>query len=340
MLIPRPLAKLCIAITGLFAATYPLTARAVLVGTGDGTQDTTQGSMPDGWNYVGSVGSASGVYLGTAPGSNTGWVITADHIGTVVVNATPFSLPGYGTYTASTVVRLTNSDNSATDMQMFEITGTPLQPLPTNAQLPPLNIASATPAAATPIYMVGYGYSVRNTSPTYYNVTGPANNPTWTVVSDPSQANYGGFGYGTALQPKRWGTNVTMTDPNTGLTTVVLNAGFGNTTTLIADFYDNLQDYLNSGGTSEESTVAQFDSGGGVFTSDDTLVGLNAYHDTYYNEPPDTSIFGEGVYPIDLAAYSSEIQSILVPEPSIGLLAGMMMISLLGRRNRQLRPGN
>src|SRR5207247_10739259 len=71
---------------GLAAALLPRAASAVIIGTGDGSQNTTQGSMPAGWNYVGSISSAGGVYLGNR------WGITAAHVGSIPSGA-PFVLP-------------------------------------------------------------------------------------------------------------------------------------------------------------------------------------------------------------------------------------------------------
>jgi hypothetical protein len=39
--------------------------QAVILATGDGTQNATGAGAGDGWNYVGTVSGASGVYLGT-----------------------------------------------------------------------------------------------------------------------------------------------------------------------------------------------------------------------------------------------------------------------------------
>lgn len=317
------LGKTCGAVLGILVLAMPKAAHAILVGPGDGTQDTTQGSMPNGWNYVGTVDSASGTYLGN------GWVITADHIGGIVTGSS-FTIDGYGTYLCNgNVVRLTDPNTSQdVDLQMFQLATAPA--------LAPLNIASSTPAAGTSIYMVGYGHSQRNVQPTYYAVTGDPNNPTWTVVANPSDANAGGFGYDPSAQIKRWGTNLTAIDPVTGQTTSTQNIGNGATTCLYADFYDSLADYLASGGTSEEGMATAGDSGGGIFESDNTLVALNAYVDTYINQPANTAMFGDGMDPIDLAAYQPEITSIMVPEPSGGLLMAAAVFSLLAMRRRKM----
>jgi hypothetical protein len=289
--------------------------------------------MPDGWNYVGTVDFASGTYLGN------GWVITAAHVGSISMG-TNFTLDGYGTYACNgNVVRLTDPNTSLdVDLQMFQISGTPSLPLP---NLQPLNIAGTTPAAGTPLYMVGYGHSTRAVSPTYYDVSPDPLNPghyIWTPVVTPDPDSYGGFTYDPTIQTKRWGTTLTTTDPNPsdpsyGQTTESNDIGEGATTTLVASFYNSLTDYQNGGQTPEEGMVTAGDSGGGEFDSDNTLVALNAYYNPYPDQPADTVIFGDGMDPIDLAAYQSEILTV-VPEPTGTLMAAAMIFPLLAWRRR------
>lgn len=90
-----------------------------------------------GWDYVGSVGGASGVYLGN------GWVITAAHVdlssGTYTLNGVTYSI------VAGSAV----SSGSA-DITMFQISSEP--------DLPTLSISSSTPISfSTEVVMVGYG---------------------------------------------------------------------------------------------------------------------------------------------------------------------------------------
>jgi hypothetical protein len=107
-------------------------------GTGWGNGNVT------GWNYVGDVGSAGGVYLGN------NWVITAGHVGAnnfvlagITYNLVPGSAKG-----------ITNSDGTA-DLTLFEIATAP--------ELPELTIGSSAPVALSAsgpgeqVAMIGYG---------------------------------------------------------------------------------------------------------------------------------------------------------------------------------------
>lgn len=316
----------------LGAVLFPaLPAGAVLLGPGDDSQNTTQGSMPSSWNYVGSVGGASAVYLGN------NFILTAAHVGAGYTS--DFNLPGYGDYTVDAQpIRITNPDSSVADLKVMHIATAP--------NLPPLTLATSTPTVGTFIYMVGYGGGTRDATPTYYNVTGPDDNPTWNVLPNSTGANYGGFGYTDGNSTKRWGTNLTIgdTDPNNlGNPTSVQNAGFGNTTVLMADFYADLADYQNAGGTSSEAYLVSGDSGGGVFDSNGDLVGINNYEGTFTNQlgPPtqseETAIFGDLNYMADIAYYEPQIEAAIVPEPSAGML-GVCSLLIFLERGRGARP--
>ncbi len=164
-----------------------LPARAVLLGPGDDSQNTTQGSMPSSWNYVGSVGGASAVYLGN------NFILTAAHVGAGYTS--DFNLPGYGDYIVDAQpIRITNPDSSVADLKVMHIATAP--------NLTPLTLATSTPTVGTPIYMVGYGGGTRDATPTYYDAN-------WNVLPNSTGAMYGGFGYTDGNSTKRWGTNLT-----------------------------------------------------------------------------------------------------------------------------------
>jgi hypothetical protein len=297
----------------------PPSASAVIVAGGDGTQNTTQGTMPSGWDNVGTVDGASGVYLGD------GWVITAKHVGSVGAG-TAITFDSVGTFHSDgQVVQLKTGANNA-DLQMFHLSATP--------SLPTLNIASASPAAGTSIYMAGYGRN-RATDLTYYSVTGPSNNPTWTELPSSTGANAAGYKYASG-NTKRWGTNLTIDDPeNAGNTTAIVDAGSGPTQVFFSDF--------SSSGTSSEAQLANGDSGGGVFDTAGNLIGLINYKGTFKNQPAydpnvpgstDTAIFGNLSDMADLSAYRSQILSV-VPEPvslTLLLTGGLILIRRRPRR--------
>ena len=292
-------------------------SQAVIVGTGDGTQNTTGTGMSSGWDYVGTVDGASGVYL------RDGWVLTAAHVGSITPNSTTFRLSGT-TYTADTgATRLRNSDNSVTDLQLFH--------LKTSPALTPLPLASSTPAAGTEIFMVGYGRTPRNISATYYDVNTSTDPYTWTVRPSSDTANAGGFGYGTS-QAKRWGTNtISGTD--------LVNAGHGDTSVLLADFYGSdlasgLQAYLDgTPGTTYEAILSSGDSGGGVFDSQGVLVGINNYLELYSGQPANTAVFGNLSDMADISVYRSQILAV-IPEPAATMVLSSVVLLVLSRRAR------
>lgn len=138
-----------LALFGLVALASMIPASAVLVN--DTTYQTTEPTSTNisywdtgwgqsgitGWDYVGSVGGASGVYLGN------GWVITAAHVG---LSTGTYTLTGvtYNIVSGSAV-----SSGSA-DITMFRISSEP--------DLPSLSISSSQPISfSTQVVMVGYG---------------------------------------------------------------------------------------------------------------------------------------------------------------------------------------
>lgn len=92
---------------------------AVVVAGADGTINTTGTGAGDGWNYVGTVNGASGIFLGTYGGAF--WVLGADHVGPgdFVLNSTTY------TYQTGSVVPILNPDTSQSDLIVFRITTQP-----------------------------------------------------------------------------------------------------------------------------------------------------------------------------------------------------------------------
>ena len=153
------------------------------------------GNTNTGWNYVGQVSDASGVYLGN------GWVITAAHVN----NPTTFTLNGNtynntGVYHSSFTNPLSGTTNA--DLTLFQIstistTGTNL-PLSYN-----LTITSNAPTLSTSVVMIGYGYTNGygpeswGKSTVYTNNVGPVNVNGFESI-DFVSANIG-YSYGTLV---------------------------------------------------------------------------------------------------------------------------------------------
>jgi hypothetical protein len=100
-----------------------------------------------GWNYVGSVNGASGVYLGN------GWVLTAAHVG-----AGTFTLSGTAyTVRADSIQGVVGASGTSVDLTLFRLT--------MNPNLPSLTISATAPtplssnSAGSEVAMIGYGGS-------------------------------------------------------------------------------------------------------------------------------------------------------------------------------------
>lgn len=300
----------------LCVSTTAAVTRAVIVGPGNGSQNTSQGTMPDGWKYTGTIRSGSAVYLGN------GWGITARHLGTVVVGNT-LTIPS-GSFTVDQPsVRLNNGSGIGIDLQMFHLGISPL--------LPALNIPIVSPSAGTQIFVVGTGRSAREANPTYWDVTGSGSGTIWTPSADPSLADAGGFVFGTS-RAKRWGTNLTRTDPDGGnLLTADVDAGFGPTNVFFSDFYTDKDDFTKGGGTASEMQLSSGDSGGGVFDANNQLLGISVYTSGFANQPANTAVFGSFSYFANLAPYRDQITTI-VPEPAVGVTTVVLTLVVAGRQ--------
>ena len=113
-----------------------LTARAVEVGSSFVTTDPGTA----GWNYVGSLNGASGVFLGNYGGN--GWVLTAAHVG-----AGSFTLGG-ATYSATGTTFSNFTYNSqVADLTLFQISGTPSL----------ANLSLAQPPTGSSVELIGFG---------------------------------------------------------------------------------------------------------------------------------------------------------------------------------------
>jgi hypothetical protein len=104
------------------------------------------GSGVTGWDYVGQVNGASGVYLGN------GWVLTAGHVGPggFTLNGTSYALISGTSHTFTT----TNGSTTGTaDLSLFQISNPP--------NLAALTLSSSAPTVfgpdASKTVMIGYG---------------------------------------------------------------------------------------------------------------------------------------------------------------------------------------
>ena len=288
---------LCLLLLAVQLAT-PSATHAVIVSGDQSGYDTASGAG-SGWDYLGTVSGASGIYLGQYNGYS--WVLTAAHVGpgTFTLASTAYN------YVANTYVQITG-----TDLGVFQIDG--------NLSLPNLTLAATTPAIGSSVTMIGYGRNRASDLTTWYVDT---NAWSW----DESQfsgwdATYNGYKLADG-QTKRWGTNLVSG-------TAIISYGYGNVKSLYTTFD-------NSAG---EAQGAPGDSGGGVFWNNGgtpELAGVMVTIASYSGQPANTSVYGNQTYAVDIAQYRNQILAV-IPEPST-LVLTLMAVPLLFRRRRQPR---
>jgi hypothetical protein len=220
----------------------------------------------------------------------------------------------------STAVRLVNpSDDSPTDLVLFKLPSTP-------SEVTNVTVATSDPTFNTPFYNAGFG-GERNSG-----LQGYDDNFNETNESNPP---YSGYSVDSYIQVLDWGQNKvnvnlgTNEDPST---TAVANAGYGDVTVFASDFFNS----------SQSDQVTPGDSGGGVFTDNGTLIGLNEAYDVP-NSNQDilwSAVFGDTSYYTDLATYAPQINAITaVPEPTSGMLLVALAAPILARRrSRRAAP--
>jgi hypothetical protein len=295
-------------------------AAAVVVSGPDGSINTTGAGAGDGWNYVGTVGGASGIYLGNYNGGY--WVMTAAHVGAgnFTLNASTYN------YVAGTAVQILNPDNTPTDLIVFQIATQP-------PSLPNLALADST-AFADEVVMVGNGRNREAALTTWYVDTGTSPN-VWSATSTPqTDVTHDGYKWA-AGNTKRWGDN------SVAGTTTISYAVSGTTQfvrSLVTEF-DNVDG---------EGQAAVGDSGGGLFHLNDNGTGsplddfwelsgvMVTIGSPYADQPGGTAIYGNVTYSVDIGYYKDAILS-AVPEPgSLGLIAlGTAALTLASRRGRR-----
>ena len=298
--------KTCsLSFAALFAAC--LSAEAVVVTSG-GPNNTAPGGQPF-FNNVGSIGSASAIYL------RDGWVLSANHVADVLPAAVNFGGVNYATL-AGSFHRLENPTytrplTSLTDIVVFRLSSL--------LDLPGVDISTATPAVGSQVMMIGNGRTQAGPL-TFWNrnvITGPGND-TWDVTSL-AQANAAGY-QTTGTHEVRWGENLV----NAG--NFAVSAGHGDVISYSTQF--------NFTGLTHEAQAVSGDSGGAVFSYNGSsweLSGMMHAVGFFENQPggTDTAVFGMETAIADFSAYRSQIIAI-VPEPShavpLGILGSLVLL--------------
>ena len=288
-------------------------AGAVVVISG-GPNNTAAGAPPF-FENVGTLNSASAIYLGN------GWVLTANHVASSLPGSVNFGGIGYATEVGS-FRRLTNPDfppalSTFTDIVLFRLSAPPA--------LPGLEIADVTPTVGSQVTMMGNGL-IQQSSPTFWNRTVIVgdNNDTWVEVPENS-SNIGGF-QTTGSREVRWGENLV------NRTNLIANVG----TVQNPIHVISITTQFNSPGLAQEAQAVAGDSGGAVFSFDGNsweLSGMMFAVSEFEMQPGGTSsaIFGQETAIADLSYYREEILSI-IPEPSAAVLALLGGLGLFRRR--------
>lgn len=266
-------------------------AHAVVINTLDDQINRVAPADDPGWNNVGRVGSASGVYLGNR------WVLTANHVGSASLR-----LSDGRTFApiAESGVRLQNTGSVAgfggADLFMYRLAADP--------GLPALNIAAAAPARGERVSMIGAGLDLKG-SMLGWQTTSVTGGLRWTEAPL-VHANTFGFALGTS-STMRWGYNQVST----------------------ASAFDSMSDRtwtfstrFDPPGTPLSFFEAQAvvgDSGGGVFHEADgqwQLSGIMVSQDLLNNQPAGTVVFGGSSNIADLSRYREQILELLnTPDP-------------------------
>jgi hypothetical protein len=298
----------------LLAALLSLAAvpsgHAIVILGGTGVEQATAPANDPGWAHVGSIGGATGVYLGSFGG--VPWALTAAHVGagTLQLDSGSFAAAG-----AAVVIR--NPDGSATDLAAFPLTTAPL--------LPNLSLAGTAPAANSTVLLMGTG-SRETGALRYWSVavdpTGPGSADTWTELPNATGANRAGHTLGAG--GKRWGE---------ALYTSTFDYTLGSATqTGVAT---RLEAIVGS------SQAAGGDSGGAIFFHNGTswgLLGIISAVGTLENQPANTAVTFNQTLGVSIPEYRTALLA-AIPEPGhYALGAGTLsLLAVLWHRRRQPR---
>lgn len=313
-----------------FASVYSAEALVIFGGNGSGNTSDPGGGLP--WSNAGSVGGASGVYLGNFETGS--WVLSATHVtgaGAPGITLGGVFYPGV----AGSGVQIRNADNTTTDLALFRIASTPL--------LPNLTLATSRPDSGDVVTMMGNG-GVEGTFKRWdVTVVAGTANDVWTETVSVPASDYVGYTVAESIG-KRWGqafyvgSGYTFNTSNTGPTSNVVtsfDAANGSTLAVGGDsggamFYSIGAQYVLGGIASSLLSLSTPDKappGGAVATGKSlgTYYNLNGY--------------------VDIVNYRDAIIATVgaaapIPEPAAAasLVGGVVLLAGIStRRRRPLR---
>lgn len=266
------ISRRCCAAVLLVVGALVAPAGAVVIATGSDTPNLLPPGNDPGWDNVGRVGNASGVYLGNR------WVITANH-----VNGGSLRLSDGREFAATvgTSARLPAVGASQNpDLRIFRLAEDP--------GLPSLSIATAAPSVGEKVMMIGAGVDratqLHGWQPSLFQ---------WNEVPL-RNATFLGFSL-LSTSHMRWGLNYV-----------------DSASTLRADQTFEFSTSFDRPSVPFEAQAVLGDSGGGVFHLNDgawELAGLMLTVQLLGNQPGGTVVFGDRTFVGDLAQYRTLIMT-------------------------------
>ncbi len=272
----------------LFAALSWLApqANAVLIDSGDGSENTSAPADDPGWNQLGSAGSLTAIYLGN------GWVLSAAHVGFQDV---VFGGVTYPKLEGSYVV-VWHDSKHPTDLALWRLSPAP--------PLPGLPIRALPPMLDREAILIGKGQN-----------RGVAT--TWRGIGGYAALNQGDM---------RWGTNrVLALDDDIAIAGNITRSFSVDFTPPPPGLSPDLRCeglHRNAVGECPESAARPGDSGGAVFLRNASgqweLAGVLHVISTYADQPWNISLYGNSSFAADLSYYRAQIEAIAVDPCSTG----------------------
>jgi hypothetical protein len=101
---------------------------------------------------------------------------------------------------------------------------------------------------------------------------------------------------------------------------------------------ESIQTVFDSAGSAHEAAATVGDSGGALFVWDGSawrLGGILYAIGALFDQPPQTTLYGNTTYGADLSSYREQIQDVIAtPEPCGALWPGVAAVAALARRRR------
>ena len=281
-------------------------------------------TMPDFayWGNVVYIQGGTGIYLGFDQTANSGYVLTANHLGALSVGSSSVTIAGTN-YLVSSSERI-----GSTDLRLYTVDTS-------NADdallsLLTVSIADYNPAVDEALLMMGRGSRVEGTDD---------NALTSDMVAD---SGFDVYHWGSA-GGINWALNQVADVPiwlGSGSTATWTNSATGATQSAFFTVFDDPG--AGNYNTSLEGAGARGDSGGPAFVKRNgqwQLAGIASSVLSYNSQPANTSAFGNRTTYANVAEYSEQLPELWevssqIPEPGSSLMLVIGLGGFLTRRHR------